>query len=696
MKKVILFFSVLFLSGMVVFGQPTATLGLPDVLDPPAGPVFTDLTVDAIAGGENFGTFQIFIVYDPLVLTPVDVTYPNPNFPFYEWSNNLLYGPDEIILTWLSFSGGYTPTVGEVLCTIEWLYVGAPSFSLLTFNTVGDEVAGWPEKGMTAVWTSFGVQYILDYNPGYVGPGGPPLTTWTGAFDENWDDPLNWTAGVPDDMTDAEIPDVSKAPFPTIYGSAATGFLTIFPGAQLNVAPNADLTTFGLFTNDGLFVVETGPNPGWAGSFIDLGGLAGGGMFDFTRNMFCTGTVAGSTSPFGWHFVSAPIDGFTTHDMFDYYANAWNETTGSWIHLEGGTPPPDCVPFPMIPSMVLLAASINYALDYACGATNPGTGLDLEFIGPHVGIHTGPYSAAATFTPGPFAGWNMFGNPYPSGLDMNAIVWDPAAIPGAAYYDGCAGNYVYWTPALGMYSMAPSLGFFTEYTATGNFSLTGAERTHAPDWFWKSEVSDLLTLQITGDETSDITHIRFMEEAEAGFAKDGDFHKLFSVGIPQMYTTAGADKLAINALPATASVPMGFTSTETGSYTISAIETSEFSHVVLEDLVTGIQTDLLTGSYTFEYATGEDEARFIVHFTPLGIGDNFADLVNIWSSANNIYVKVPEVTGDIVVFNMMGQEVVRTDIEPGTTVIPMNDVNTYYVVKVLTSDNVATGKVFIK
>jgi hypothetical protein len=187
-----------------------------------------------------------------------------------------------------------------------------------------------------------------------------------------------------------------------------------------------------------------------------------------------------------------------------------------------------------------------------------------------------------------------------------------------------------------------------------------------------------------------------MEEAEAGFAKDGDFHKLFSEGIPQIYTTAGNDKLAVNALPATASVPMGMTCVESGSFTISAIETSEFANVVLEDLVTKIQTDLLAGSYTFEYTAGEDEARFIVHFTPLGVGENFADMVNIWSSAANIYVQTPEVTGEIVVFNMMGQEVVRTDIQPGLNTIPMHDVNTYYVVKVLTSDNAVTGKVFIK
>jgi hypothetical protein len=319
-------------------------------------------------------------------------------------------------------------------------------------------------------------------------------------------------------------------------------------------------------------------------------------------------------------------------------------------------------------------------------------------MGPVTGMHTGPYSAAATFSGGPYPGWNMFANPYPSGLNMNAIAWDPAAVPGAAYYDGCAGNYAYWTPALGDYFMSPGLGFFTEYTAAGNFALSGAERAHVGQFFWKSDdLSSLLTLEITNGEKSDITHIRFMDEAEAGFAKDGDFHKLFSTAVPQIYTTAGDDMLAVNVLPETAMVPMGLTSEVSGSYTISAIETSNFANVVLEDRMTGEQTDLLTSSYTFEYTVGDDADRFFVHFTPLGSSDLSANSINIWSSEQSIVVDSPaDMTGTVVVYNMMGQEVVSAEMEPMRTVIPMNDVNTYYVVKVLTSDNAVTGKVYIK
>ena len=54
------------------------------------------------------------------------------------------------------------------------------------------------------------------------------------------------------------------------------------------------------------------------------------------------------------------------------------------------------------------------------------------------------------------------------------------------------------------------------------------------------------------------------------------------------------------------------------------------------------------------------------------------------------------VTGDMVVYNMMGQEVIRTDIVSVETQIPVSDVNTYYVVKVISDSNAVTGKVYIK
>lgn len=75
---------------------------------------------------------------------------------------------------------------------------------------------------------------------------------------------------------------------------------------------------------------------------------------------------------------------------------------------------------------------------------------------------------------------------------------------------------------------------------------------------------------------------------------------------------------------------------------------------------------------------------------------NFISKIKIWSNNQNIYVKVHEISGEIVVFNMMGQEVLRSDIISNLNTLPINTSNTYYVVKVK-GDNVSrTEKIYLK
>ena len=52
----------------------------------------------------------------------------------------------------------------------------------------------------------------------------------------------------------------------------------------------------------------------------------------------------------------------------------------------------------------------------------------------------------------------------------------------------------------------------------------------------------------------------------------------------------------------------------------------------------------------------------MVHFTRTWLLEKIlADLINIYSSQKDVYVSVPANTkGDIVVYNLMGQEVART------------------------------------
>lgn len=528
---------------------------------------------------------------------------------------------------------------------------------------------------------------------------GAMTNQWTGAVDDDWFNTGNWSLGtVPDNTTDVEIPNTGgKAPLPMISGGvAATAALGILPGASLGVAPDGGLETHGLFTNDGFFGVVSDP-AGMGGTYIDLGGIAGTGMFEYWRDITSTAATGDDA---GWHFISAPIAGFDTDDIWDYYLNTYDESTGLYVHVEGTAP---CIP--VTPAMAWTALegwSVKFQPEYAgqCGAG--GTGTVIEFAGMAADVHSGAIGGAFTAAGPVPEHWNLMGNPYMSALDADAMVatW-PAALNTSIYqYNDAALDFVEWSAAVpGVNNLiAPTQGFFVSATAGGTLTVDNSMRAHG-GMFMKSEVDNLLGLQASGNGFEDEIYVRFMEEATANFDGNWDAYKLLSANeaIPQIYTTTTGANLAIDARPATEMVPMEFVAGTNGTYTIEAIETSTFTEVTLEDVENGVFTNLLTDSYTFDYSSAEAH-NFIIHFGALGTGELNASNVNIWSNDNKVYVQVPQdLRGDIVVYNMMGQEVVATDIEPNVVnVIPIDEVNTYYVVKVISNEEIVTGKVYIK
>ena len=736
MKKFILSISMA-LCLSVVFGQ-TASLRLEmpatmpnpgedflvgvylDELDWPADPTiwsalfafeYDPAVMTAVSTGPPFNRWfhnhnQMFIDYGSLPQSNV----PSPGDLRVFFATGAAYGYDP------SFYGFVSGTTPFHFFDLKFTYIGGDI--IIDWGTTaklspveGEAVGGKLVKAMTEMYAppppAAGVPYTLTLEG--VGPDGTP-GMWTGAADDgDWFNPGNWDDNmVPPDGTNITIPDIGKAMYPMVSGSITTGTLTIAPAAMLTLNFDGELTTMGLFTNDGDFIINS-DNFGYSGSFIDMAGIAGTGTYTFNRDIVGTDPYG---DPGGWHFLSTPIAGFDNHQLYDYFINGWDATAQMYDPLTGTYTPPGspCIQAPLTVLPGTEAWSIKQDITYA-GGTNylgypddcevmyPGTGTNIELAGPFANVHN---SALAPLGPLPIvAGWNFYGNPWSSAVDPGAITWGPSTVQSVAMWDGLIDNYYYWSPAVPTNYLAPTQGFFVEGTGADNFSFTGAERIHdAAGTFWgKSELSNLLTLKATNGDRYDQLHVRFMEDMSAQFDMNGDAHKLLSdvPGVPQIYTTVGSEMLAINALPATEQVPMGFTSIESGTFTIEAVETSEFSEVYLQDLVTGEITNMLTDSYTFDFTAGDDPNRFIIHFAPVGIGENLMNSVSIWSNENNIYVSVPrELKGTIAVFNMMGQEVVSTDTQPGTNVIPMDKVNTYYVVKVLAQDNVVTGKVYIK
>jgi len=245
-------------------------------------------------------------------------------------------------------------------------------------------------------------------------------------------------------------------------------------------------------------------------------------------------------------------------------------------------------------------------------------------------------------------------------------------------------------------------GFFVSTTAPGAFVAGDAQRTHmGGSTFYKSENPKLVVLNAAGANYSDQAWIHFNEQA--GVEHDGvyDAYKRISLSnplLPQLYSiTPAGTKMSVNGMPQALTVPVGFTAVESGVFTISALQTGEFTKVALEDLFTGTFTDLLANSYQFTYTAGDQDNRFVLHFNGVSVGENQADQVNIYSSQKDVYVAVPaSKLGNVKILNMLGQEVTKSKIVDVLTKLTVNQIGVYVVQVKMEDGKIYTKKVIIR
>ena len=523
------------------------------------------------------------------------------------------------------------------------------------------------------------------------------MKMWKGTTDVNWDNSQNWFFDdLPTTYDNVIIPDVSPNSFPEINSPGKCPMdLIIEDNASIIITPNGNLATFGIFTNNGNLTILSDEN-GFSGSFADFGGITGTGTFEFHRNIV---NYAPSGDQSGWHYISSPVSGFSSYDIFDYWLNIWDETTHSWEHIEGIGP---CTPDTPVNLGPLTGWSIKYDTSYNC-SSNPGTGEIIELTGPISSLNTGAIpSVPLTFTSGDNEGWNLLGNPYSCSIDPNEITWGPNTDQSVYMWDGVLNTYWSWASGVGP-NIPPTQGFFVHVNAADNFGLSGNERIHDNGQFWfKSEISHLLQLKTQSTETDyyDVAYIRFLNEATPSFDSKWDAYKLLSgvPEVPQIYTATSEDILSINSMPETDKVTLFFEAGKSDEYTLEVTEANDFDIVILEDKLTGIRTDLLVESYTFNFVEGDDANRFTVHFEDVQI-DSDESSMNIYSDKNNVFViNGSGLQGEVNIYNILGQQVLSLELINGRNIITLNNPQGIYIVKVKTNtaNAVQTKKVYIK
>jgi ABC-type uncharacterized transport system substrate-binding protein len=123
--------------------------------------------------------------------------------------------------------------------------------------------------------------------------------------------------------------------------------------------------------------------------------------------------------------------------------------------------------------------------------------------------------------------------------------------------------------------------------------------------------------------------------------------------------------------------------------------------VYLEDKVSGSVINLRENpEYTFFTEDGTDEDRFVLHFNS-GLSGVESDVavndVSIYSFDNKIYIDYQfEETGDMTVYDISGRIIATQSVNQGLNEINLKVDRGYYIVKVISRENVKTQKVYIK
>ncbi|MEI7983538.1 MAG: T9SS type A sorting domain-containing protein, partial [Bacteroidota bacterium] len=437
-----------------------------------------------------------------------------------------------------------------------------------------------------------------------------------------------------------------------------------------------------------------------------------------TVNRYFTGSAE------SWHLISSPVYGQTITGDFTptgsygdgtgYDLYAWYESSGVWVNYKNST---------VSPTWTLVNGNNNFAPIRGYLASYQAANPTKAFAGL---MNSGAVSISLSkFGTGTYAGYNLFGNPYPSPIDWKASGgWIRSYLVnnGGGYdisiWNNTDGNYgVYNSASIsdngthGATRYIPvGQGFFVKASAGAQpFGMDNDVRVSQNPAFLKSseELSNVLRLRVTGTANtySDEAIIEFGHENATGGGT-----KLFSMytTAPSLYITKAGEDYSIDfrGEPASMNIPLNFIAGVDGSYTLTASQFETFSQgtvITVEDLKE-LRTQVLTQNpvYTYNALTTDDHTRFVLHFGGTFSTGDIKDQnpLNLYTSGNKVYIAGTSgqaLSGDVFVYNLMGQQLHQQKLSGGSlSEISLNVSTGYYIVKMVTDRQTLTSKVFIK
>ncbi len=557
--------------------------------------------------------------------------------------------------------------------------VSMPQF-LMSFGNTNDFIVDW-----TRIRKWVGSDPVAT-----IGSEEHHTTVWTGLISNDWNDPGNWTAGVPGTGSVISVPGGTN---PTIYN----GNLAIGPFSEMLLEPGGSVSVTGDLNSNG--IVSIGSTLASSGSLIVNGTVTGN--ITYNRQL-----QPGDNSAADWHLAAPPVTSNSdanTGKITTLYQ--WSEPAGIWtttgitsavagrgynIRQETGSDGVISFTGPLADGDVTVDASSPYA----------------DAVGPDVGYFDRTYAAGRSLENPGGKGWNLLGNPYPSAINASAFIsanysatpalsqFDPNYV--ALYlFDGTARNYYYVAQSTGWPSgnelsethIQAGQGFFVlAMNDNSAFTFTRAMQEHSTATpMLKSGKDDnrwpglQLKAKHPGGEV--VTTVVYNGSMTAGVDPGYDIGLFKSGQDLEIYTSLALKDNGINytrqALPLSGAdtlvIPVGIDFKDGGEVTFSAVTVPvDGRRFWLEDRVSGTFTELGLKSCTVNlpadtYGTG----RFFIIAstnTPTAIERPVTESeeLRIWASGGQVIIKGTVGRSALCeMFDMQGRKMLEQGLSDG-------------------------------
>ena len=492
------------------------------------------------------------------------------------------------------------------------------------------------------------------------------IPTFTGIG--NWNEQARWNVNYIPNSADIDVIIDGTA---TITEDVVIRSVEIKEDRSLTVGANKSLTVVGLIETDNpnKLVLEDG-----AQLFQTNDGLLG----KFRMNIVAPKDTEDYNSkdtmnPTGWQFISSPMKnaataGFETdprtgigYDLFKYDGDVTTEEDLEWINYKGHDD---------------FEAKFQQGRGYMASYAENGI---AEFVG--------EFNNATSFT---FDGlkyhgddikaridnFHLLGNPFTFDMDWSKTT-SQNLVTGYAVVT-TDGGYTYATTDGGGIIKVGD-GFFVKVVGDAP-SLTYTANTRS-----RNKDNNYINLIASGKAGQDNVIINFADNGRDGFDKLENFNK----NIAEIYVKENESRYGIlNYSEDVEEINIYFNAKQMGYYTINALTNADFANVTLVDRLTGVETDILTDSYTFQAMADDAPDRFILRMNRQVESENF-----VYRSGEELIINAE---GSVQIIDVMGRIVYSNEIVNDNHRVNIGSLkNAAYIVRVVNANEVKTQKVVI-